>query len=101
MLHGIRIKRSSLAISHLMYVDDLVIMFTGGDVKEATTIQLILEKYCMWSRKRVNFGKSIVYLLSNINGNYSHRIYSTIKIKKNCKAYQIFRQPFTLGRCKK
>lgn len=93
MLHGIRIKRSSLAISHLMYVDDLVIMFTGGDVKEATTIQLILEKYCMWSRKRVNFGKSIVYLLSNINGNYSHHIYSTIKIKITARLIKYLDNP--------
>lgn len=40
-------KSIDFDISHLMYVDDLVI-FNKRSIKETPTILIILEKYCMW-----------------------------------------------------
>jgi hypothetical protein len=58
------IARTTPAIPHLLFADDLLI-FGKANHKEATSIQTCLTKYCHWSGQSINNGKSSIRFSSN------------------------------------
>lgn len=65
-IHGVKVTRESPSISHLMYSDDLVI-FCRANMKEAEEISKCLEKFCLWSGKKVSTKKSLIHFSRNLD----------------------------------
>jgi DNA-directed RNA polymerase subunit F len=65
-IRGLKISRHSLAIHHLLFVDDLLI-FGKATPKEANNVHSYLEKYCLWSGQSINSRKSSIRFSKNTN----------------------------------
>jgi hypothetical protein len=65
-IKGLKISKSSPAIHHLLFADDILI-FGKATPKEATCIHSCLKKYCLWSSQSINNGKSSIKFSKNIN----------------------------------
>lgn len=61
-LHGIKTDLNAPAITHLMYVDDLLVMCRANE-KEAEIVKNSLAKYCSWASQEVNCEKSCIFFL--------------------------------------
>lgn len=61
---GVKISRTSPAVSHLLYVDDLII-YCGSIDEDALCIKNIIEKYSLWSSQSPNTNKSSIHFSSN------------------------------------
>lgn len=58
-IHEIKVSRNALAISHIMYADDLLIMCRANK-EEAMAVNNCFEKYCEWSSQEINGRKSSI-----------------------------------------
>nr|XP_048317959.1 uncharacterized protein LOC125418466 [Ziziphus jujuba var. spinosa] len=56
-IHGIKIGRTGLAISHLFFADD-IFLFCRANSEEVNEIKNCLNLYCKWSGQRINYAKS-------------------------------------------
>jgi hypothetical protein len=65
-IKGLKISKSSPAIHHLLFADDLLI-FGKATPKEASCIHSCLKKYCLWSGQSINNGKSSIKFSKNTN----------------------------------
>lgn len=65
LIHGIKMNRSALSISHL-FADDLII-FSRANRQEVAVIGEILSKYSRWSGQMVGYGKFALYCSENTN----------------------------------
>ena len=65
-LKGLKISRTTPAIHHLLFADDLLI-FGKATPKKAIYIHTCLKKYYLWSGQSVNNGKSSIKFSRNIN----------------------------------
>ena len=52
-LQGIKISKGVQAISHFLYADDIIIVYREN-VKNASTVRLVLEKFYSWSGLQVS-----------------------------------------------
>lgn len=59
-IHGVKIGRQCLAISHLLYADDATI-FCRASIEEAGRLVDILGKFGEWSGQSVNWEKSLIH----------------------------------------
>lgn len=64
-INGVKVSQSSPIITHLMYVNDLVI-YCQAKEEEAETIKNILPQYGEWTRKPVNYDKSVIHFSQNV-----------------------------------
>ena len=65
-IKGLKISRTSPAIHHLLFADDLLI-FGKATPKKATCIHSYLKKYCLWSSQSIKNGKPSIKFSRNIN----------------------------------
>ncbi|KAG8387939.1 hypothetical protein BUALT_Bualt02G0073400 [Buddleja alternifolia] len=65
LIQGVKISRSSLPITHLMYADDLLI-FGQADETNVNNIRECLEGYGSWSGQIVSKEKSIIHFSKNV-----------------------------------
>jgi hypothetical protein len=63
-LHGIRIARCSLMVSHLLFADDLII-FSRANISKARVIQDCLSTYSRWFGQKINYSKSAIFFSKN------------------------------------
>jgi hypothetical protein len=64
LLKGIKIGKHCPPITHLLFVDDLLI-FAKATLTEACTIKSCLDSYCAWSGQQVNEAKSSILFSKN------------------------------------
>lgn len=64
-MSNIKVSRTSPRITHLMYVDDLII-YGKVTTQEAKLITEILNQYCQWTGQAINWGKSMVHFSKNV-----------------------------------
>jgi hypothetical protein len=64
LLHGIKMSRLCPAISHLFFVDDVMI-FSRASVREAEVLINCLDTYSSWSGQHINMAKSTVFFSKN------------------------------------
>lgn len=64
LLTGIKIARNCISISHLLFVDD-VIIFAKSTTREASFIKSCLNTYCKWSGQAINTSKSSILFSKN------------------------------------
>lgn len=63
---GIKVSRTGPMISHLFFVDDLV-LFGEATEDQMQVIMTCLERFCGCSSQRINFQKSQLYCSSNVS----------------------------------
>ncbi|XP_028556655.1 uncharacterized protein LOC114581195 [Dendrobium catenatum] len=56
---GIKVHHNAPRISHLLYVDDILI-FSEANFKMIKRIKSILQDYCNWSGQKINYNKSSI-----------------------------------------
>ena len=64
LIHGIKISRLSLPISHLLFADELMI-FTRAKNSEVESIKNCLNSYSSWYGQKVNFEQSAIFFSKN------------------------------------
>jgi hypothetical protein len=64
LLKGIKIARSCTPISHLLFVDDLI-LFAKATSLEAVNLNSYLNLYCRWSGQFINISKSPIHFSKN------------------------------------
>lgn len=66
-INDIKTSISGPTITHVMYVDD-IILFSKAFRRDAATLVKTLEKYCKWSGQSINKNKSGVYFSKHTQG---------------------------------
>lgn len=80
-IKGVKISRGSPTISHLMYVDD-VVLFWKAFVREVTAMIDCLEKYCEWSGKSMNKDKSRFITSKSTHRETERQVASILNMRK-------------------
>ena len=78
-LHGIKIARISPPISHLLFVDD-VMVFSKANMAKAHVILKCLTSYSFWSRQCVNQAKSVIFFNKNCKPVIKASVNSVLKL---------------------
>lgn len=92
--------RSSPAISHLLFADDLII-FSRVLLAEADTINQCMRTYGDWSGQSINYSKSIVLFSKNLVGRTTTSISSILGLGKAPSNSKYLGLPLVLNRSKK
>uniref|UniRef100_A0A2N9GUD6 Reverse transcriptase domain-containing protein n=1 Tax=Fagus sylvatica TaxID=28930 RepID=A0A2N9GUD6_FAGSY len=66
LLKGIKVARSALAITHMLFADDLVLL-NSIKSKEVECLAECVSKYCSWSGQAVNLAKSGMFASRNVH----------------------------------
>lgn len=96
-LHGARICKRALTISHIFFVDDSLI-FGRANNGEVEVIQNIIYKYSEASRQRVNFDKSEITFSRNLPHEKAYQVDSLCGVKVIPKHSIYLGLPTTVGR---
>lgn len=99
LIHGVKIGPSCDPISHLMFVDDLIV-FARANEKEISSISQALSCYEAWSGQKVNIEKSGVLFSRNIVSTKAASLRSTLGLKAINKDALYLGLPMTVGRSK-
>jgi hypothetical protein len=63
-IDGIRVCRNAPSVSHLLFVDDSLILMKA-DMTNATSLQCVFDTYCVNSGQQVSLAKSSIYFSPN------------------------------------
>jgi hypothetical protein len=99
-LHGIRIARRSLVVSHLLFADDLII-FSKANISEARVIQDCLSTYSRWSGQKINYSKSAIFFSKNCKHSIRGSIKSMLDLPHLSAKAKYLRIPLFFHRSKK
>ena len=79
-INSIKAISQGLTISHVMYVDDIV-LFLKATSKDAPNLNKLLEKYYKWSGQSINKDKSGVFFSKHTHHPHRRSIKSILLIK--------------------
>ena len=96
-ISGIRTSRSGPIITHMMYADD-IILFSKASKKDATTINHILNKYCLWFSQQVNREKSGILFSKHTQSNTRRSLKSILQMRSLKKDTTYLGAPLLLSR---
>ena len=88
----VKTLRGGLAVSHLFFVDDLV-LFTKADMKNCISMLDALEGFCGISRQKISKEKSRVYFSPNVDGNKRDELCKVLGIRSTPKLGKYFGFP--------
>lgn len=94
---GIRTSISGPTISHVMFVDDIV-LFSKASKKDAENLVKILEKYCKWSGQAINRGKLGVFFSKHTHSQVRRSIKGILQVKNLKKDAVYLRAPMFRSR---
>ena len=63
---SLKVSRSGIAFSHLMFADGLM-LFTKADLKNCASIKDVLDSFCEMFGQKVSLAKSRVYFSPNVS----------------------------------
>lgn len=79
-INGVKTSKSSPAINHVMYANDIV-QFSRATRHEASNILQCIEKYNSWSRQSINWNKSGVFFSIHTQPSIRRAIKHTLSMK--------------------
>lgn len=97
--NGVKLGRSSLSISHLLFADD-VLIFCRANTREIRNVLKCLGLYCRWSGQAINFDKSGCFFSRNVMGQTKAQIKSYFQMKEVDKKMKYFGTPLFMARNK-
>ena len=72
-INGVKLGRTSLAITKLMYADDVILICKAKQV-EVSTMAEWLSKYCAWSGQNTNLEKSGLFASHGVHSQFLTQI---------------------------
>ncbi|XP_030478283.1 uncharacterized protein LOC115695353 [Cannabis sativa] len=99
-IHGIKISRNALAVSHLMFADD-TLLFTRANTVEAGNIGMCLKKFEDWSGQLCSKQKSGILFSRNCVKSLRENIEKKMGISTINEAEKYLGNPFVFSRKKK
>uniref|UniRef100_A0A803PUX2 Reverse transcriptase domain-containing protein n=1 Tax=Cannabis sativa TaxID=3483 RepID=A0A803PUX2_CANSA len=99
-IHGIRIARNAIPISHLMFADD-TILFARANSEEATNLMGCLNLYEKWSGQVCSRAKSSVLFSNNLASDKRKDILQKLTIKQSDGEERHLGNPFVFKRRKR
>ena len=76
----IKASRENLEISHLFFVDDLI-LFAKASEEGREVIRDVLDRFCVESGKKVSSDKSHIYFSKNVKANLKNKICNNLQIQ--------------------
>ena len=98
-MQGIKISPGCHQISHLQFVDDLLI-FSKANPTSAATILDCLTSYQSWSGQKINYSKSSVIFSKNTTGQTTTNLCHLLNLKKVSPTTKHLGLPLKLNRAK-
>lgn len=74
-INGVKLGRTSLAITKLMYADDVILICKAKQV-EVSTMAECLSKYCAWSGQNINLEKSGLFASHGVHSQFLTQIWN-------------------------
>lgn len=68
-INGVKLGRTNLAITKLMYADDVILICKAKQV-EVSTMAECLSKYCAWSGQNINLEKSGLFASHGVHSQF-------------------------------
>ncbi|KAG6420962.1 hypothetical protein SASPL_117508 [Salvia splendens] len=96
----IRLARHGSPVSHLFFVDDLV-LFCKADMKNARTLKSILDKFNHHSRHKVSASKTQLFFSLNIDVSLAQAIENHLQFQSVCNLGKYLGIPIFHGRVTK
>jgi hypothetical protein len=81
LLKGIKIAQNCSPISHILFVDDLI-LFAKATSSEANILKSVLDQYCYKSGQAINSSKSSIHFNKNIAPSIANSISSILPYKR-------------------
>lgn len=70
---GIQVSRTSPALTHLFFADDLI-LFAKADQSNCNTIMEVLNDFCKMSGQKLSLQKSKMFVSKNVSPNYARSL---------------------------
>jgi hypothetical protein len=99
LLKGIKIARSCTPISHLLFVDDLI-LFAKATSLEAVNLNSYLNLYCRWSGQFINISKSSIHFSKNTATSTINSISGIFPFKRASISSKYLGLPLFFGKAK-
>lgn len=99
-IHGCKISRTTPAISHLLFADDIFLFFRAT-TDEAQSIKNILNIYEKYSGQTVNFQKSGIFYSSNVHKDKQTEISRILVVWNDLTKSRYLGLPSLVGKSKK
>lgn len=96
-ISGIKASSRGPAITHVMYVDD-IILFSKATLKDAHNINAVLEEYCFWSGQSINKSKSRVFFSKHTHPSHCRHIKEILQLKNLKENVMYLGAPLILSR---
>ncbi|XP_031103479.1 uncharacterized protein LOC116007017 [Ipomoea triloba] len=78
---GIRLSLESLILSHLCFVDDMV-LFSEAFIDQVETIRDSLHRFCEASGQKISLAKSQIFFSKNVNPDLANDIASSLQVAR-------------------
>lgn len=99
-IEGLKISRENPQISHLLFVDDLII-FTKSKARSVQAINEVLEKYQAWSGQRINQSKFSIFITQNTSQATRRMLSVNMPYKESSSKIKYLGLLTTFGRSRK
>ena len=99
LLRGIKIAQNCSPISHLLFDNDLI-LFARATFAEATSLKLVLDQYCSWSRQSINISKSSIHFSKNMASSIIQKIGVIFPYKSTLHSSKYLGLPLFFGKSK-
>jgi hypothetical protein len=95
-IDGIRVYKNAPSFSHLLFIDDSLILMKG-DMTNATSLQQVLDTYCDNSGKMGSLAKSSIYFSPHTNVVMRAEICETLHIDTEALSDKYLGLPAQVG----
>jgi hypothetical protein len=95
-IEGIKVCRNAPSVSHLLFVDDSLILLKA-DLNNAISLQQVLDSYCASSEQLVSVGKSSIFFSPNTDVNLKVDICNTLHINTEAISDKYLGLPAIVG----
>jgi hypothetical protein len=96
-LHGLQVALSALAVSHLLFADDSLLLFKA-DTMSAGKVQDVLDLYCLASGQRVNRDKSSIFFSKGSPNGVKNAIMGVLDVCNETLNEKYLGMPSDVGR---
>ena len=100
LLHGCRVSRTGLSVSHILFVDDSLFFFRASET-ECNVMKKLLLQYEEASGQGVNFLKFGIMFSSNVDSNIATHLSSVMSVSHPLNTRRYLGLPSLIGRKKK
>lgn len=99
LISGIKVARKSIAITHLLFVDDCL-LFTKGTLAEARNLLNTINTFSAASGQMIKFKKSGIFFNKSMPNRFGKMLMRILKVQKISISDNYLGTPLLIGRSK-